>query len=386
MNSNQASPAGFWLWRWLTSRPARLLYLGVLLIVVLPAIALRIEAALFARHVHKIMDGLASLRIGETSKAEALSRLPELRPTRQSTRHADECFAVLIPNSKLSDAVLLRAGRSGYPRLFSALSLLGFRYWVLDARFNITAGKVSDLNYRLILNTPDNRYPSVITIAVSSQESIFGWKELRPITDESPDFKVSHYFKWPDLTTRVDFTSVAPSRLVQHAFDLKLSCMWFLVGCRTSNQVLPEVEQDRQNIERAANERMRGPSPCPEWIVRHRARDTDDILVVEVVKAAPEFVDTGYGVKYRLASFRLLKTLKGKPDRPLDNVGVSPDIQIGIQERVHNSAIDLLNLGEKIVLFSGGSTNIDEPCEAVAATEIALQTIEKALGTSQVAH
>ncbi|MBZ5666008.1 MAG: hypothetical protein LAO30_15510 [Acidobacteriia bacterium] len=73
MSFSSKFPATTWLWKRLTSRPARLLYLGILLIVGVPGIALRVEAALFARRILKVTSVLSSLRIGVTPKDEVLS-------------------------------------------------------------------------------------------------------------------------------------------------------------------------------------------------------------------------------------------------------------------------------------------------------------------------
>jgi hypothetical protein len=104
---------------------------------------------------------------------------------------------------------------------------------------------------------------------------------------------------------------------------------------------------------------------------------------VEVKSVGSTLVQSEFGPKYRFASFRLLRVLKGKARRPLDNIGVTPDIWVGGPGVVHNSAIDLLNPGRRLLLFSGSSVNIDEPCEAVAGTESAVQAIESALSASK---
>ncbi|HYW37200.1 MAG TPA: hypothetical protein VE957_03725 [Terriglobales bacterium] len=148
---------------------------------------------------------------------------------------------------------------------------------------------------------------------------------------------------------------------------------------------MPEAEQDRLRIERAAFDRMNGPNQCPDWILPRRARDTEDILMVEVEKASPNLVVTDYGAKFRLANLRLLRVLKGNAGRPLDQLGVALDMEIWLEGArvVHNSAFDRLNPGQKLLLFSGRSLNIDEPCEAVAATDSAIQTIETSIGTAK---
>jgi hypothetical protein len=102
---------------------------------------------------------------------------------------------------------------------------------------------------------------------------------------------------------------------------------------------------------------------------------------VEVKDVGPTLVETNFGA-YRFAKFRLLRVLKGKLGRPLDNVGVAPEIYLG-EVTVRNSAIDLLNPGQRILLFSGRSTDIDEPCEAMAGTDDAVHTVEEGIAASK---
>jgi len=127
---------------------------------------------------------------------------------------------------------------------------------------------------------------------------------------------------------------------------------------------------------------MSGPNQCPTQILSHRARDSFDVLLVEVKDVSPTISKNDFGAAYRFANFRLLRVIKGKAGRPLDNVGVAPEIYVGDGE-VHNSAIDLLNPGQRLLLFSGASTNIDEPCEAIAATADALHMLEGRLSASK---
>jgi hypothetical protein len=181
-------------------------------------------------------------------------------------------------------------------------------------------------------------------------------------------------FKWPDLQTQVYFTRDSPVELLPHAFNLHLRCLWSLRGCESANQVLPDPEEDRLRITRSALERMRGPNQCPNRVLLRRARDTEDILLVEVTNVSPTVSESEVG-PYLIASFRLLRVLKGKAGRPLDDVWVNTELQFG-QITVHNSAIDLMNSGQRILLFSGASTNLDEPCEAMAGTDEAVNTVE----------
>lgn len=340
------------------------------------------EAALFEREAVKLASDLSRLRIGVTPKAEAFSRIPGIKAISSKGRDyscpGEECFSVEISNSKLSIWTLVRVG--DHATLASLLHWWGIRYWSFNGYVNFSSGTVSGFSYRLMLSVP-RAYPvpGALLVGASSRTRL-GRGEIDWELDESPDYEVYHYFKWPALHTGVYFTREAPVELVRHAFDLHLRCVWSLGGCETANQLLPEAEQDRLRIRQAALERMSGSNQCPNRILPHRARDTEDILLVEVKNASPTISQSVAGT-YRSASFRLLRVLKGEAGRPLDNVWVTTEITLG-EQAVHNSAIDLLNPGQRILLFSGASTNIDEPCEAMAGTEDAVQILEKALSAS----
>lgn len=397
MSFSRTFPVATWLWRRLTSRPARLIYLGVLVIVIVPAIGLRVEAALFERRILKVMSALSSLRIGVTPKDDVLSRMAEFdvnkRSRGSSKCEADECLSIEVSSPKLSDWLLRKASWSGHYSLYSVLSWWGFRERIFVAHVDLTSGQVSGLGYRLSLSTL--RASNVDLGVWVSSKGDFVDLNLAADVDESPNYQVSHYFQCPDLCMNVYFTRDASPELLRHAFGLKLRCIWSIAGCRTSNQLLPDAEQDRLEIRRAAFERMIGPNQCPDSILPRRARDTADILLVEVKKASTKIIVPDYlrGYRYRVASFRLLRILKGKAGRPLDKLAVTLDTESTLytgpwwdseQVVVHNSAIDLLNPGQQFLLFSGTSSkDIFEPCAAVAATESAIQTIERALATAK---
>jgi hypothetical protein len=395
MNFSRTFPVTTWLWRRLTSRPARLIYLGVIIIVIISPVALRVEAALFERRVLKVVSALSSLRIGVTPKAEVLSRMAGFKVNGRSRGNArceaDECLSIELSSPKLSDWLLRKAGWSGHYNLYSVLSWWGFRYRRFTAYVDLTSGKVSELGYGLNLSTSRVSDSFGLWVGVSSKGD-FVDLNLAADVDESPNYQVGHYFnRCPDLCMNVDFTRDASPELLRHAFGLKLHCIWSIAGCRTSNQLLPDAEQDRLEIRRAAFERMIGPNQCPDWILPRRARDTADILLVEVKKASTKIIVPDYlhGRRYRVASFRLLRILKGKAGRPLDELEVTLDTGSTLytgpwwdseQVVVHNSAIDLLNPGQQFLLFSGTGKDIFEPCAAVPATDSAIQTIERALG------
>ncbi len=385
MRVRRLFPATAWFLRQLASCAACRVYICVLAVVLIPGIVLRMEAMIFQFRVHKLMSGLAALRIGMTSKDEALSRIPGLRVVRSASKDyhcgADECFAVAIPNSRLSNWILLPTFGEEYRTLTLALRWWGFRYWDVEASVDFKSGKVFQLGYRLMLSPEPSNYPDALVISVWSRtdvtERLLSWD-----VDESPNYVVYHG-KWPDFQTGVYFTRDTPGELLGHAFDLHLRCLWSLAGCRTANQLLPQSEQDRLGIERAAIARLMGPDQCPLRILPHRARDAEDILLVEVRTISPATGESESG--YRIATIRLLRVLKGKPQQAPAKIVVAPEIHPG-EVSAHNSAFDLLNPGQRLLLFAGyepfpmDRLYIDAPCEAMDGTDAAVQIIETTLG------
>jgi hypothetical protein len=351
------------------------------LIVIVPAVALRVEDVFFAKRVHDLMSSLSGLRIDATSKPEALPRIPGLRVVDRSKNSdcgADECFAVTILNSRLSGWVLLPILRSGHKTLYRVLRWYGFQCEDVMANVNFKSGKVSDFRYMLESWTSDRNLRGELMVRVSSVRGFADrrHREFEWDLDESPDYRVWYDRKWGGMGMGVDFTRNVMPDLVRHAFDPHFGCLWSF-GCENAKQILPKAEQYRLAIESAAIDRMKGPLQCPDRILAGRVRDVEDISLVEVKSASPMIPETDDTYAPRIASFRLLRVLKGTP-RPLDNLSVSRNV-LGPGGLMHNSGIDLLNPGQRLLLFSGEDGYIREPCQVVAATEDAVRTIEKEL-------
>ena len=101
------------------------------MIVIVPGIALRVEAALFERRVLKVISALSSSRIGVTPKDDVLARMAGFKVNERSRGNsrceADECLSIELSSPKLSDWLLRKAGWSGHYNLFSVLNWWGFR-------------------------------------------------------------------------------------------------------------------------------------------------------------------------------------------------------------------------------------------------------------------
>jgi hypothetical protein len=84
--------------------------------------------------------------------------------------------------------------------------------------------------------------------------------------------------------------------------------------------------------------------------------------------------------QYLMADYKLLEVLKGKLDRPLRNVGHPSLIFLSMDDPpVSNPSLNLLHPGSQLLMFSDASTDVDSPCETVAATQSAVRTIRLVL-------
>lgn len=246
MELRETLPAtSFWL-RKLSSRTACRVYVGALALVFLPALALRIQAAYFQRRAVAVVSALSKLQVGVSSKADAIAQLHALNPATEPHNaprcNADECISVLIPNSRLSDAVFLRALRSA-PVLYPILTLWGFRYWTLSAYVKVNSGKVSFVSYYLMLSDShfDGGADSIVLEVIESTASPV--RPARTIAENAHDetYRITTSSLWPGKGVRVVMTPSAPQDLVNRAFGLRLRCLWSSRGCETWSELLPLV-------------------------------------------------------------------------------------------------------------------------------------------------
>ena len=117
------------------------------------------------------MWGLSSLRVGETSKAEAFPRVPGLRELHdedgKKSCSADECLSAQTPPSWVSNP-LIWSSRKGYQDIYAALHCWGTRYWGLDPHVDVASGKVAGFGYRIIRSTPILLDPGILSASPST--------------------------------------------------------------------------------------------------------------------------------------------------------------------------------------------------------------------------
>jgi hypothetical protein len=214
-------------------------------VIIIPAVALRIQAAVFESHVLTMVHAMSNLRVGTSSKADALVQIPTLRTNRPdqyggSRCGTDECLSTGIATSDFTESVLRKAGDDDF--LFSLLSWWGFRAGYLDVHADFTSGKVSSLGYRLMVTRPHLDYFGVVVIGVSSVQHITARQRGSDI-EVSRTYSVGPARRAPLQSVGILLTPQAPIEIVKPAFNPKLRCLWSVTGCRTWHEILPSIEQ-----------------------------------------------------------------------------------------------------------------------------------------------
>jgi hypothetical protein len=233
----------------LSSRHAYRFYLGCLAILLTSGVALRMEAAFHGRRIISVVTALSTLRIGETSKAETLSRIPTLRPSEPdphggSRCDADECFSMGAGNG-LPGRLLWKSGNN------TLLRWWGLRYENLNVHANFTSGKVSYFSYLLYVSAPGVPQPmpppprdgelGLVVVGLSSR-SIINSRVPNSTVAEHPPYRLTPARSTPSQSIGIALTPNAPAEVVRAAFDLKLGCLWSFGGCRRWNELLPAVQ------------------------------------------------------------------------------------------------------------------------------------------------
>jgi hypothetical protein len=65
---------------------SRIVFVWCFAVFVISVIALRVEAAIYASRIVSVVTALSTLRLGETSKAETMRRIPALQPSKTRIR------------------------------------------------------------------------------------------------------------------------------------------------------------------------------------------------------------------------------------------------------------------------------------------------------------
>ena len=363
--------------------------LAIVLVLLAASVALRIQAAVWEFRVTSLLGAIRTLRLDETTRTELLGRIPGLRPVPCSWREFgdEECVSAGVsiwPKSAndffsellwptYSDSCFKKALQSEFT--YFLLQHLGFRAGICDAEVRVRQGRVSGAGYRLAIAGASDFF-NCITISVVSVHRAPSSDVLSPVLDESPEFGIDESDAYRGRQLRVGFTPAAPPDLVRHAFDVHLNCVWQLRGCRAVEEILPETWDDKQVLRRLPLARLQSDDPCPNRILTRRARDVQNILLLEVRTVTPYEGQV-------VADYRLTRVLKGAADRVPLRMHHQCRMGTHVGEAIiPNPAIPLLRPGARVLMFWENDRLVNwelTPCEVVAATPEALRAVEKAL-------
>ena len=390
-------PSTTWLWRRLCSKIARRVGLSFITLVTVTTVSLRIQSAIFARRVHSTLAGLEQLRLDQTTRAELLERVPNLRAGTgfpDARCRSDECFSVEISNVPNGLAYRLYEKTKSH-WLHRVTYLLGYRFFDFSAGVGLHRGKVSEAGYRVSVDdgTDQGLGGTIISVGGTTELGVAAGNTLSDAFDQSPDYRVKNLRKWPDQVLAVNFETTAPPQSLQHAFDVRLSCMWSFAGCKTAKQIVPFVWEDLLSIPAAASSRLRGSEPCPDRILAPRVSHFPDIdillLRVERVTADLE-TSQGQEPKSQVVEYRLLDVLRGSAEQRLTGVVHPTRVHLpDSREEVPNPALKLLQPGADVLMFSRKEKflqHIDPSCQIVAAAPSALRTIRSEIAAMKTTH
>jgi hypothetical protein len=385
-------PATAWVWRKIRGRGFRRGVIAFALVVGAIAIAFRVETIIFQVRVDRTLASLKTVGVRQTTRKELLARIPSLRKgesTSSKCGPAGELYELTwenTPNSNFGQK-LIRVFYEVTP-LYKLVYWLGYRPRRFYVGVDVEHGVVSRLGYILWISPPENRYPGLMNVAVSSPISAQRYSGSAIAEEQEPTFSVRRYFKWPDWDLRVSYSPSAPDRLKDIGFDLHLSCNWSIRGCRNAADLLPKAEAERQRIAHDALARVQGNDPCPLQIIPAKVRDANGIFLLRVRTAttrARSFLgeppESGVVVDYDLVEKLQLLEPKWSAIRLKDDwQPLSGDYDYYYRGApIPNAAITLLKPGRTVIVFDGRGADGYSPCNTVEGSPEALALVRETL-------
>ncbi len=350
------------------------MFVCFLAMICLATVLFRLDAAIFEYRVLRSLRTMERFEPGKTDITEIVNNLNLRRLP--GCPDGSECLGENLDS--WSSVFQYR-----FPRLYGVCfgtktgytigHWLGFRVHDFHVEFQVREKKFYSLYYRLMLDNNSYEYPGAMMIRAATVYGDGYPDGPFASEDESPDYSVRQYFKWPNQDLSILFTPKAPAALVHHAFEPLLNCVWALRGCRTTKQVLPAAWGDEENIQHAVDVRLHSTNPCPDRILPRRARDLPNILLVRVKDEGPELDSDG---RYRWVTYDLLRVLKGSANLPLKHVlyPSALDDQGKSARKMSDPDMQLYRPGSRVLMFPGAYT-----CEKTAATDSAIQAVQSAL-------
>lgn len=333
--------------RGISGRWARRIYTVFILMCVSLSAAMRCRSYLLTRRIHAVLTGLARVRVDRTTESQLQALVPYLlRQDIAPSSGSDRQYCASISNDHQGHEYGLPGMRwlpqfffvSWVPRdgpiqnkwntmnlPFKVAYLFGLRHLTFGACVTTSNGIVSGASYGL---EPDVFYgwPASELVAVRSVHGFWMQHRGLPVQsadDESPDFRFGpaagefSIFAAVDAKIAVAYTPSAPRELVAHAFQVDLSCFWWIRGCDSVRQVVPLLWADRLRIADATAARLQSGNPCPDRILEGRVRTLPDLNVslLEAADSRDELVNyEGDRWGETVTDYRLREIIRGHPN------------------------------------------------------------------------
>lgn len=386
MTFNSCFPTAVWVGRKLNTRLSRRLFCAALAITLLSAIALHIEAAVFAYHTRSLLLTLKNVDAGQTTRSELLRLVPTLRAMgpRDSSNCGPAGEAWHIEHSSLPTS---KIGQWFYGAIYENSALYKVTYWLgyrprrLYVDADIEHGVVTRWAFKLGIAASENHYPGQVVVGVSSPISVNRYSESSIADEQNPNFSARRYFKWPEWNLEVSYSRLAPKDIKDIAVDLHLDCLWSVRGCNNAAELLPRADQERIRLRRAAIQRITSAEPCPPSIVPAKVRDSNEIVVLKVQGVTPKQSEwtREMGVTAKYEVLRILALRETSFDRVPRDANWFPSLLLGGDATgIQNPSVRLLEPGATLVAFDGGHVP-GSPCNLLPANADILGKVRESL-------
>jgi hypothetical protein len=401
-------PATVWIWRTLSGRIARRIYLIFVLALIATSAAVRIHTFVLARRMEAVIASLSRLQIDKSTEEDVKRTVPELVrwqwevPLKRSPETGDidvgieQGYSVAISNESswmefsrlispiISCCVNTTYSKDGYEHnwILALTNLLGYRYVYFGASVVLLNGKVSRVSY----GVQDRlAFPRQVGMILDVQSVHSFWAsyrsgfEVSSTDDESPQFRV----RKGTNSLRVAYTFDAPPDLVAHAFKVDLSCFWGIRGCLTPANIAPSLALDAERIQSAALARLKSTDPCPARIVAGRSRYLTDVSVSLVESEGwrhePMNMEGSLGNR-TVTDYKLIEVLRGFPVKSLKSVEGRSWVPYpgDYTKQLPNPGPQWAERGKQILLFTNHSF---DSCQLVPAVPEAIAAIRNATPT-----
>ena len=393
-------PATAWFGRLLAGRTARIAFLTVVFLLLALSIAPRLNSYLMARKFLKVLSGLKTVRIDETTEEELLQQVPYLEPNKDSSEFGlerERWYFTSFTNEAdwLRFERLTGAGSPGSisPRLLKWADWLGFRFMSLSANVIVLDGKVSSIRYSV---ASEYTVPQVIGNIVSVRSVHGYWLEHRqPLyvtstEDQSPSYRIKESLRHPwafepiESVIDVSYAYDTEPDKIAHVFQVDLRCFWSVHGCRNGREVLPLVWQDENAIKEATAARLASNDPCPDSLLAARVRYLPDLDVslVEVTNSGPGYAPGADGFLYwtppAMHSFRVLDLITGELGRRqspfLHTLTITSPMDP--KQKIPDPSVAAIQKGGRMLMFGNHAF---ESCSIVTATDSAEAAVRAAV-------